>query len=319
MTNRSLRVALVVNHRASASPRTCEAGLAALRETVQVVVERETKGDASDLASVSASLRDAEPDVLVAAGGDGTVNLALRTLLAADAVERTALAILPLGTGNNVARSFGLRPLQEGPRAVAKALRAIEHGPRRAVDVGVLGDWPFLGSVALGMDADVLALRNRLDARLSRAGLGSGYGLYLAASLGSLFAAHGAKARLTLDGKQEQLPLFGLCVVNAPVYAGPIRFDAANDCTSGRLGVLALRSAREYALEYAAGWVRYLRAARGAAPRPSARLSRAREIDVAFERPVPAQLDGEWLGAAAAYRIELQPAAVRLCLADSQQ
>jgi diacylglycerol kinase family enzyme len=167
------------------------------------------------------------------------------------------------------------------------------------------------------MDADVLALRNRLHQRL--AGLGAGYGLYLGASLGSLLSAHGAPARLTLDGESERLDLFGLCVMNAPVYAGPIRFDAVNDAADGRLDVLALRSGREYAAEYASGWLRYLRAGSGALVRPSQRLRRAREIRVDFERPIAAQADGEWLAAAASYRISVLPGALRLCLPDPQQ
>jgi diacylglycerol kinase (ATP) len=314
-----LSVAVVVNPRSSASERLRRQVLVRLRENASVVAEVATSGDAGDGERLSRLLRSSGPDVLVAAGGDGTAGLALRALLDAKRVEETALAILPLGTGNNAARSFGLRALRDGPDAVALAIRTIVAGPRRAIDVGLLDGRPFLGAVAIGMDADVLALRNRLHQRLAALGLDAGYALYLGASLGSLLSPHGALARLTLDGKAERLDLFGLCVVNAPVYAGPIRFDAANDCADGQLDVLALRSGREYAAEYASGWRRYLRAQSGAALRPSARLRRAREIRVDFERPVAAQADGEWLGLAASYRITVLPGAVRLCLPDPEQ
>jgi diacylglycerol kinase (ATP) len=293
--------------------------LARLRESARVVAELATSGDPSEGERLARLLSSHEPDVLVAAGGDGTASLALRALLDAKCAERTALAILPLGTGNNAARSFGLRALRDGADAVALAVGAITGGARRFVDLGCIDGRPFLGSVSIGMDADVLALRNRLHQRLAGVGLDAGYALYLGASLGSLLSEHGAPARLTLDGEMERLALFGLCVVNAPVYAGPIRFDAANDCADGRLDVLALRSGREYVAEYASGWLRYLRAGSGAVVRPSARLRRAREIRVDFERPVAAQADGEPLGAAASYRIAVLPGAVRLCLPDPQQ
>ena len=314
-----LRVAVVVNSRTSVSERLRGHVLARLRESASVVAELVTSGGPSDgerLAQLSSSH---EPDVLVAAGGDGTVSLALRALLDAKCAKRTALAILPLGTGNNAARSFGLRALRDGADAVALAIRAIVAGPRRAIDIGLLDGRPFLGSVAIGMDADVLALRNRLHQRVAGLGLDAGYALYLAASLGSLLSQHGGPARLTLDGETERLDLFGLCVVNAPVYAGPIRFDAANDCADGLLDVLALRSGREYVAEYASGWLRYLRAGSGAAVAPTPRLRRAREIRVDFERPVAAQADGEWLGVAASYRIAVLPGGLRLCLPDPQQ
>jgi diacylglycerol kinase family enzyme len=169
------------------------------------------------------------------------------------------------------------------------------------------------------MDADVLALRNRLRPRLEPVGLGVGYGLYLAASLASLAGAHGGAARLQLDGVTQRIEVFGLTVVNAPVYAGPIRFDGANDCADGLLDVLALESGGAYVAEYARGWLRYLRVRRGAKVAPSSRLQRARQIHVEFEQPVAAEADGEALGAASAYRIDVLPGALRLCLPDPQQ
>jgi diacylglycerol kinase family enzyme len=314
-----LRIAVVVNARSSSSERLRRQALARLRESACMVAELATGGDPGDGERIARLVRSHQPDVLVAAGGDGTASLALRALLEARCASPPTLGLLPLGTGNNAARSFGLRALRDGADAVALAVAAIVAGPRRAIDVGLLDGRPFLGSVAIGMDADVLALRNRLHQRLAGMGLDAGYALYLGASLGSLLSRHGAPARLTLDGKTERLDLFGLCVVNAPVYAGPIRFDAANDCTDGRLDVLALRSGREYAEEYVGGWLRYLRTRSRAAVRPSARLRRAQDIRVDFERPVAAQADGEWLAAAASYRISVLPGALRLCLPDPQQ
>ena len=310
---------MVVNPRSSASERLRGRVLARLREHACVVGELATSGDASDGEGLARLVSSWGPDVLVAAGGDGTASLALRALLETGYADRTALGLLPLGTGNNIARSFGLRALRDGADAVALAIGAISGGVRREVDLGCIDGRPFLGSVAIGMDADVLALRNRLHKRLAGLGLGAGYALYLGASLGSLLSRHGAPARLTLDGVTERLHLFGLCVVNAPVYAGPIRFDAANDCADGQLDVLALRSGREYVAEYASGWLRYLRTRSGRVVEPSARLRRAREIRVDFEQPVAAQADGEPLSAAASYRIAVLPGAVRLCLPDPQQ
>jgi diacylglycerol kinase family enzyme len=307
-----LRVAVVVNARLSG--RVLLAALAQLRTRARVVAELDTRGEAADLARLGALLRDHEPDVLVAAGGDGTAGLALQALLEAGAAERSALAFLPLGTGNNAARSFGLRALRGDPAALERALAAIHEGPRRPIDVGVLGARPFLGSVAFGMDADVLALRNRLERRLAPLGLGSGYGLYLGGVAASLLRGHGAKARLTLDGELETGPVYNLVVVNAPVYAGPLRFDGENDCSDGLLDVHAVASEWAYLAEYPKAWLRYLRVRRGTKAAPSPRLRRAREIEAEFEAPVPAQADGEEIPAATAFRIGVLPRALRVCV-----
>jgi diacylglycerol kinase family enzyme len=276
-----------------------------------VVAEVETRGAEDDCARAAETVAQAAPDVLAALGGDGTANLALRALLEAKLGERTALGLLPLGTGNNVARSFGLRPLAEGEAALSHALGALESGPRRAVDVGWAGERPFLGCFALGMDADVLRLRNGMHRAL---GVEGGYPLYLAGvAAGLARRAHGGRARLWLDGVRETCDLFNLAVVNTPVYAGPLCFDAASNASDGRLDVHAVASPREYLVEYPRAWLRYLRRRSGAQSRPSALLRRARELRVDFERPVAAQADGEELGAAASFRIHVSPRALLLC------
>jgi diacylglycerol kinase family enzyme len=308
------RIAVVVNPRSRARARLRARTLARLRERLGPLAELETRGDEQDAARIAALIGAEPPEVLVAAGGDGTVALALRALLEAKAAERTALAILPLGTGNNAARSFGLRALGDGEAALALALEAIASGPRRRVDVGLVAGRPFLGAVAIGMDADVLALRNRVHRRIAPRGVEGGWGLYLAGFAANLFAGpHGGTARLWLDGVRETCALYNLAVVNAPVYAGPFRFDGENDCADGRLDVHAVASAREYVSEYPRAWLRHLSAGRGGRPKPSPLLRRAREVRVEFERPVAAEADGEEIGAAASFELRALPGALRLC------
>jgi diacylglycerol kinase family enzyme len=314
-----VRAAVVVNPRSRARAKRRSGALAALRERVQVVAELATRGDAGDAERAAALVAESAPEVLVAAGGDGTAALALRALLDTKSAESCSLAFLPLGTGNNAARSFGLRALGDGEAALALALGAIASGPRRAIDVGLVANRAFIGSVAIGMDADVLALRNRVHRRLGPRGVEGGWSLYLAGFSASLLrGAHGGTARLTLDGVRETCTLYNLAVVNAPIYAGPFRFDGANDCADGLLDVHAVASAGEYLAEYPSAWLRHLRVQGGLAARPSPLLRRAREICVEFERPVPAQADGEELGSAATFEIRVLPQAVRICLPDPQ-
>jgi len=315
----ALRVAVVVNPRSSAPRRLGAGALAALRERSEVVGELATQGDASDGARLAQLLASAAPDVLVAAGGDGTVGLALRALLETRGAERPALGFLPLGTGNNAARSFGLRALRGAPSAALDlALAALVCGPRRAVDVGLAGGRPFLGSFTLGMDADVLALRNRLVRRLGRSRLARGYGLYAFSILVNLMrGARGTPARLWLDGERELRPLHNLAVINAPIYAGPLRLDGANDCADGLLDVHATASAAQYLLEIPSAWRRHLRVQRGVNAAASSLLRRAREVRVELDRPVAAQADGEEIGAAASFRVVVRPRAVRVCTPPS--
>jgi len=310
-----LRVAVVVNPRSRARARLRASALARLRVSVPVVAELETSGRADDAERLAELLAGATPDVLVAAGGDGTASLALRALLETKLTERCALAFLPLGTGNNAARSFGLDALRDGEAALARAVAAIRYGPRRAADVGFIGGTPFLGSVAIGVDAEVLALRNRLHRRLAPRGIEGGYGLYLASFAERLLrGGHVRTARLQLDGVRETCALYNLVAINAPIYAGPLRFDGANDCADGRLDVHAVASAREYVSEYPRAWLRHLRVQRSGKARPSPLLRRAREIRLEFEQPVAAEADGEELAPATGFELHVLPRALRVCV-----
>ncbi len=112
-------------------------------------------------------------DRVIAGGGDGTVNEVLAGMidcrLAATAVSSTALAILPLGTANDFARSVGI-PLQDPAAALTFACTAAPS----MVDVGCVNDRLFLNVASGGFGADVT---NRTPPQLKKALGGLAYSL----------------------------------------------------------------------------------------------------------------------------------------------
>ena len=102
------------------------------RQSVRLHPEAELV-EADDLADAAESAaRDGVP-LVVAAGGDGTVHAVANGLLrvGAGAEDRPTLGILPLGTGNDLARTLAL-PLEA---THADLLALLETGERRAIDV----------------------------------------------------------------------------------------------------------------------------------------------------------------------------------------
>ena len=97
----------------------------------------------------------AEHDVLVAAGGDGTVS----AVAAAVARAGKTLAIIPAGTLNHFARDAGI------PTEIDKAIAVIAAGRERAFDVGVVNDQIFLNNVSLGSYPRMVQQRDALEAR----------------------------------------------------------------------------------------------------------------------------------------------------------
>lgn len=122
--------------------------LALLRAKGCEVVERRTtrRGDAEEFA------RDASSDnfdVVVAAGGDGTVNEVINGMVGRP--DRPRLAVIPLGTANVLALEIGL-----DPKDTEQVSDTIAHGPSRTVHLGLANGRHFLLMAGAGLDAHVV-------------------------------------------------------------------------------------------------------------------------------------------------------------------
>ena len=82
-------------------------------------------------------------DIVVAVGGDGTVNEVARSLTH----THTALGVIPCGSGNGLARHLCL------PMDAAKALQIINHCQIESFDYGVINNLPFFCTCGMGFDA----------------------------------------------------------------------------------------------------------------------------------------------------------------------
>lgn len=84
-------------------------------------------------------------DIVVAIGGDGTINEVGRALID----TRTALGIIPCGSGNGLARHLGI------PMDVRKAIQLINEGYSECIDYGKIDGHPFFCTCGVGFDAFV--------------------------------------------------------------------------------------------------------------------------------------------------------------------
>ena len=104
------------------------------------IVCTEYAGHASELAHQFA---DEGIDIVVAVGGDGTVNEVARSLVHTS----TALGIIPCGSGNGLARHLCL------PLDMKKAICIINQCKIEAFDYGIINDLPFFCTCGMGFDA----------------------------------------------------------------------------------------------------------------------------------------------------------------------
>ncbi len=106
------------------------------------IVRTQGAGQATGLAREAA---DQGARIVVAVGGDGTINEVGRGLLG----TRAALGIVPLGSGNALARELGI-PLDPG-----EACRVLLDGRPKPIDVGWMGDAVFFSTAGVSLDAEV--------------------------------------------------------------------------------------------------------------------------------------------------------------------
>lgn len=106
------------------------------------IVVTQYAGHASEIASRA---KDEGKDIVVAVGGDGTVNEVARAIVHSG----TALGIIPCGSGNGLARHLLL------PMNVKKAIEVLNECEIRALDYGIINGYPFFCTCGMGFDAFV--------------------------------------------------------------------------------------------------------------------------------------------------------------------
>lgn len=145
------------------------------------------------------------------AGGDGTMNLAANALLTLDLDTRWTVAILPIGTGCDLLRTFGL------PQDVEGAARHLLTNETYKIDVAVLqGDWGmryFVNVAQAGVGAAAAETASRISRRLGAA-------RYPLAFAGRLPGFPKANIRLTTERRTIESEALAVIFANAQFFAG---------------------------------------------------------------------------------------------------
>jgi len=270
------------------------------------------KGHAAEIAARAA--RDGV-DVVVVAGGDGTVNEVANGLVG----TACALALLPAGTGNVLAAQLGLvgvpTPLHR-PDPVSAA-RRLCGGRTRSVDVGHarargVGGRCFVLWAGVGLDAEIVERVERADPSLKRT---MGPAAYAAVGLRSLLGATATWALLRCDGASVRVSLLMTVVANVPLYAGTVRLAPEAVMDDGRLDVVAFtgRGAPD-TLRHLAGLTTALTTGRAPAE-DACPPTVAERVSVTTAGSLPVHLDAEPFGRTP-FRAHVMPGALRLLIPE---
>lgn len=245
----------------------------------EVIVGR--MGDALDAAE-RASRDGAE--IVVAVGGDGTLNEALNGLMRIPPALRPALAFVPGGTGNIFARALGL------PTRPAGLIELLLGGTRRRLDVGRVNERYYATVAGVGFDGELVGRAARWPHLIGSKPM------HVVAFLSTLIVYRSPSARLTIDDRRRDVTLTFLAAANTDWYGGGLHIAPGARPDDGALDVVythALTRAGTIAVALGAFSGRHIE-------HPGVTRVLAREVTVDADVPVGIHADGEWLGRAAA-------------------
>lgn len=291
---------LVIINRGSGTVRSL--GVEAVKAMVEGTLKDKAEADVDFLdgseviSRVERSLNEGRHEVIVVGGGDGTLSSVAGRLVG----TAVALAVLPLGTMNMIARTLGI----EG--SLEQALATIAAGDIANVDVGRVNGRVFLHQVSFGMQPRVVKLREKIGYRSRVTKMLSG----VAALLGVLSRPRPVRLIGMVDGQLVKLKLPALSVSNN-IFRDD-RPAIADRLDGGTLGVYMITARR---------WRDYLRlmlaALRGtwkdddmvdARPAQTVRIETRRFAG----QKILASIDGELTYLEAPVELVIDPGALRM-------
>ncbi|MDZ7723365.1 MAG: diacylglycerol kinase family protein [candidate division KSB1 bacterium] len=183
-------------------------------------VETRNAADAEQLAYTAAKQFY---DMIIAVGGDGTINQVVNGIMKADA--HAALGIIPAGTCNDFIKSVGI------PESISRACDIILSGKTLPVDVALAGDRFFINAIGIGFDVKVvqdLALYSYLPGKLA----------YYAAVFKNIFRYKALPLDIHSKTDRHQMDMVMLAVTNGQYYGGSFHIAPTADVMDGMLNVV---------------------------------------------------------------------------------
>jgi len=287
---RNKRVRLILNGKVAGNDA-LRAAVARQRATGHRIEVRVTweKGDAQRFVSEAG-----EVDLVVAAGGDGTLNEVVHGLMDLSKPTRPTLGIVPLGTANDFATGCGI------PRDPAKALALCIRGEAVPIDLGKANEHWFINAASSGFGAEITATTSPELKRLLGPAAYTVMGAVLAINL------HHYQGTLILPGREITGSGPVAIVGNGRQTGGGMQVAPRALIDDGLLDVLVIRQISPTALLAAARELQQL-------PPDGEYISywQTPWLEVHPEEAIPVNLDGEPLRFSA-IRYEAVPKAIHL-------
>jgi len=243
-----------------------------------------------DFASIKHQILNNHYTIAVACGGDGTVNQ-----VAASVVNTPiALGILPLGSGNGLARSNNI------PMDLKQALSVIAKGNTKTIDSGLVNGIPFFCTAGIGFDA---LIADKFASSTKR-----GFSTYFKTTIKEYFSYKPNSYQITVDGINKNTQAFLITVANAGQWGNDVYIAPNAKIDDGILHISILKPFSNLAIPGVATKLlskkiyqsNYFESMDG------------KHIEINFDGELPAHYDGEPLKAHHKITFEIVPLSIKV-------
>ncbi len=229
-------------------------------------------------------------DAVLAIGGDGTVNEVASGLVS----SRTALGIIPCGSGNGLARHIGI------PMDPYKAIKWLDQSHIVHMDYGMINDQPFFCTCGVGFDAAI-------SKSFSEAGT-RGILTYLESIVKEIAKYRNETYHLFIDGVEQEYSAFIVTCANAGQWGNNAFIAPQASITDGLLDIAIIPSFTVIDIPIMAIQLfnRQLDKNR------NVRMLRCRELKIVREKPGVAHFDGDPIMLGTEINIKIVPGSLNI-------
>jgi diacylglycerol kinase (ATP) len=234
-------------------------------------------------------------ELIVAVGGDGTVNEIASAIVGSNSV----LGILPYGSGNGLSRFLGI------PMAVEKAIAALNDWRVEAIDAGTAnGDW-FFNMAGMGFDAHISEVFSHQKNR--------GFSTYFKSSVKEVINYKPQKYHIEVDGAIYEREAFMLSFANSSQYGNNAHVSPNASVQDGLIDVCIIKPFPLW--RFPEMGIRMF--TKTAHRSKYVEIIRGRHIKVTRDAPGPMHLDGEPRISGTALEIKVAPSSLRIITGSS--
>ena len=236
--------------------------------------------------------REATEKVIVAVGGDGTVNEVARGIIGSDKI----LGIIPCGSGDGLALHLGIS------RRFKKAYRTILEGRHTSIDSATINGRPFFSVCGIGFDATV----SEKFALSGKRGLMN----YIDQGLKAWSSYRPERYKICLDGKEWENEAALITIGNSNQWGNGAKITPLADISDGMLDITIVDMFR--GIEIPALGVLLMTGKLNRSSR--VHCYRGQHITISRTVKGPAHADGDWFNADEDLEIKILPASLKVII-----